>query len=42
MELQISESSEPAQLATRHHLFDLLAFLDKKLPDYCEVSVRNQ
>lgn len=37
MELHVSESSDQVQLATRQQLFSLLAFLDKKLPDYCEV-----
>lgn len=37
MESHVCESSEEVQLATREQLFNLLAFLDGKLPDCCAI-----
>jgi len=37
MESQISQSGGDVKLATRQHLFSLLAFLDEKLPDHCAI-----
>lgn len=37
MELQISESNDQVQLATRQHLFSIVAFLEGKLPEDCAV-----
>ena len=38
MELEISDCEKEVQLANRQHLFSLLAFLEDKVSDYCEVN----